>query len=173
MNIIINEYGLSPEDYKESFDDMKHFRIEQCPNCMSYKRLYLHGSYNRYVIFIGKSYHIKIMRHFCSCCKATFSVFPEFLTPHFCESIYGIFAALKPKANILKIPIERLFFYRRRFIKNMGTFIEFLRMGGFDVSLRGSPKEKAKKLIEMVTGLELAPFAKRYQDHFIKGFMAL
>lgn len=173
MKIIIHEYGLSPSEYKESFDDMKHFRIEQCPSCDSHKQLYLHGSYKRYVIYLGKSYHIKIKRHFCSCCKATFSVFPEFLTPHFCESIYGIFAALKGKSKKLKIPIERLYFYRRRFMKNRSTIIELLRVEGVDVMLSGSLKEKATKLIEMVSRLELAPFAKRYQDHFNKGFMAL
>ncbi len=173
MNIIIHEYGLSPKDYKKSFDDLEHFRIEQCPNCESHKRLYLHSSYDRYVIYHGKSYPIKIMRHFCSCCKVTFSVFPEFFTPHFCESIYGIFAALKAKSKNIKIPLERLYFYRRRFIRNMGNFIELLRKAEIDVTLNGSPKEKAKKLIEMVTGPELAPFVKRYQDHFNKGFMAL
>lgn len=172
--IIIHEYGLSPRKYMQSFDSIEHLRIEKCPNCNSHKRLYLHGSYKRYVIYFGKSYLIKIIRHFCSCCGVTYSVFPEFLTPHFCESIYGIFAALKSKSRNLKIPIERLYFYRRRFIKNMANYIELFRRMGFDVDLSGgSPKEKAKKLLEMVNGLKLAPLAKRYQDHFNKGLMAL
>lgn len=174
MNIIIHEYGLSPKRYQESFNDMDHFRIEQCPRCSSHKRLYLHGSYKRYVIHFGKSYLIKIIRHFCSCCGITYSVFPEFLTPHFCESIYGIFAALNGKSKNLKIPIERLYFYRRRFIKNMATYIELFRRMGFDVDLSDiSPKEKAKKLLKMVNGLKLAPLLQRYQDHFNKGLMAL
>jgi len=173
MNIIIHEYGLSPKNYFKSFDSMNHHRIEQCPHCKSHKRLYLHGTYSRYVIYRGKSYSIKIMRHFCSCCKVSYSVFPEFITPYFSECIWGIFAALNNEVGYFNIPIERLYFYHRRFIKNMALIIEFLRSEGFNVILRGSAKEKAKKLIEMVNRLELAPFAKRYQDHFFKGLMAL
>lgn len=173
MNIIIHEYKLSPLKYQLLFDNMEHFRIEKCPHCNSNKRLYLHGTYKRYVLYFGKTYIIKIMRHCCSCCGITYSVFPEFLNPHFCESIYGIFSALIHNFKQNNIPLERVYFYRRRFIKNMALIIKFLRDNGVNVSLRGSPKEKAKKLIEMVHWLNLATLSKRYQDHFKTGFMAL
>ncbi len=93
MNIIIHEYGLSPKDYKKSFDDLEHFRIEQCPNCESHKRLYLHSSYDRYVIYHGKSYPIKIMRHSVLVVRLLSAFFLSFL-PLIYVNLFMVFLLL-------------------------------------------------------------------------------
>ncbi len=172
--IQIESFQVSPEEYCNSFDSIEHPRIETCPHCHAMKRLHLHGTYARNLVHRGKEYLIKLKRHLCTQCRKTVSILPDFCHPKFQYSVQDliktIFALLLGETMATR---QLAIFHLNRFLSNSSLIIEWLRKYLCEnIAFPCFKNERAIKLLKMVTGLTPTVFAKRYFDHFSKGFMA-
>jgi len=98
---------------------------------------------------------------------------PDFLLPNFQYSLEFILEALRKFFLDCKTTVyyQLLQFYRRRFLGNLSRIEAFFRDMGYRGFIPG--KERAIKLLELISAFPKAKtFAKRFQDHFQRNFMA-
>ncbi len=176
--VFLEHLSEHPLNYITEFHSSDKFRVEACPHCHSKRRLHLHGIYHRYVIWYDNIYSIPIQRHFCVHCGRTVSVLPSFCHPRFQMALPMIIKFLSAFFNAtsfsVSIPHQHQSFIIQRFLLYMNRLIEFFRIF-YDplITLPVLGHEKAIKLLEMVySSGKPEIFAKRFYDHFKKGFMA-
>lgn len=174
---IIYEFNLTVSEYAALEEDNIFPCLEQCPICKAQIPLRAHGFYQRNAVIGFKAYHIKIRRYKCLDCKKTISILPSFLLPYYQYSLEVILERLKKYFQDKKdnIPFYRQLteFYAKRFLSNLPALISFFRDVGQNITLTGENKEKAIKLLEMISVFPKTSFSRRYQNQFLKGFMAL
>lgn len=174
---IIHEFNLTVGEYAAKGQDNVFPCLECCPICKAQIPLKPHGFYQRFVVHKFKVYRIKIRRYKCLDCKRTISILPSFLLPYYQYSLEMILEHLREylKGKQGKVPFYRQLteFYAKRFFRNLPAMISFFRDTGQSLAFTGDKKEKAIKLLEMVSAFPKATFSRRYKDHFQKSFMAL
>lgn len=168
---IIHDFKISVKDYSNN-NKLNDFPIiDECPFC--HDVLIKNGFYKRYVIVSNISYIIYIKRFRCKHCGLTVSILPSFLLPRFQRSLKDIFNIIYQYIKNRRLLIYRraVFFYVKRFNKNLNALIIFFRE-----TANGCPcfdNKKAIKLLEMIKACKVPTFAKRFHNHFNKCFMAI
>jgi hypothetical protein len=73
------------------------------------------------------------------------------------------------------VPFYRqlMFFYKKRFLKNLPKYIAFFRDFKKEEVFSSNKKEKAIKLFKMISSFPKENFAKKFYDHFQTNFMAI
>ena len=176
--VYLEHFTEHPLDYITEFYTTERVRIDNCPHCHSCRRLHLHGVYHRHVIWYEDVFSIPVQRHYCIHCGKTVSILPSFWHPGFqlalpflLELLWAFFNRI-PSACALTH--QHRHFITRRFLLCLNRLIEFFRF--CEDPLVVFPDfwhKKAIKLLEMVFSVGKPHiFAKRYYDHFKKGFMA-
>ena len=171
---LIHDFGISPLEYNNRGMDNDFPEIEKCPSCSYPGPFPKLGYYWRNALFLRRSFRIPICRYKCPSCKITISILPDFLLPYYQYSLAFIMQALrnhlvKPKRKICH---QLLQFYLKRYFNNLNRIEAFFRECGFLEEILA--KEKAIKLLEMIrTAFPKAKtFARRFQKHFHRNFMA-
>lgn len=169
---IIHDFGITPVQYFLNGQDNEFPVIKRCPYCNDI--MIKHGFYERFVITLtGKTYIIFIRRYRCKHCDHTVSILPSFLLPQFQRSLSLIFRCLEQYFLEKRYALKRrqVHFYCHRFRQNIPGIISFFR----DTINKKIPfgKRKAIKLIEMIKSSPAQTFAKRFNNHFNRDFMAL
>lgn len=175
MQYII-QFNLSPKEYKSQFNYMEVGRPEVCSNCKSHHSFYRHGCYWRNILTSDYEESIPIARFCCKSCKTTVSILPSFALPYFQYSLAFIVEAL----NIIFLAFSKikehfapLFrFYRKRFIRNLNKIVMFFRDEGWIEAIPPDEKEKAIKMICMLTVPTAETFSQRFHQHYKLNFMA-
>lgn len=170
---IIHSFHITPREYHKRGKNNDFPQIDICP-CYSYPSpLARHGFYWRNALFRQQEFRIPILRLKCSSCKKTISLLPDFLLPRFQYSLEFILEVLRKFFLHCKTTTyyQLLQFYRRRFLGNLNRIGAFFRDKGYKGIL--PEKGKAIKLLELISAFPKAgTFAKRFQDHFQRNFMA-
>lgn len=149
--------------------------IDICPGCDSRVRLNRHGFYWRNAVLLKRDYRIPILRLICPCCCKTISILPDFLLPYFQRPVKLTIAFLKQYFACKRVLsyYQQLQFYRRRFLKNLVRIEAFFRDMGCREKIPAEEKQKAIKLLDMISAFPKAEtFARRFNGHFQKAFMA-
>lgn len=173
MQKIFNFCG-TVEDYMGSFDKME-VPIPVCCDKCKCKKFYRWGTYPRFIIVEKSENEILINRIACSYCKKTISFLPDFCIPRFVYSMDFVMIILqmiicegKRYSEELR---ELIYFYKKRFLLNINTFIVFLREKNlFDFPL--DEKEKAIKIFVALSSLHrekklLSSFFQVTTKHFM------
>ena len=170
---IIHSFHITPREYFKRGKNNDFPRIDVCPCCSHPSTLPRHGFYWRNALFRRQEFRIPILRLKCNSCEKTISLLPDFLLPCFQYSLKFILGALRRfflgRKNTTNYQL--LQFYRQRFLKNLNRIEVFFRDQGY----RGivPEKQRAIKLLELIGAFPKAgAFAKRFQDHFLRSFMA-
>lgn len=124
---IIHDFGINYLAYHRRGKNNAYPEIEQCAYCQD--RLLKNGYYQRYIISFSKSYRIFIRRYRCRHCHRSLSVLPSFLLPRMQYLLTVIVIRLLrylERKQIL-LDMRNLFFHLKRFKKNIGGVIMFLR----------------------------------------------
>ncbi|SES71539.1 DUF6431 domain-containing protein [Anaerobranca gottschalkii] len=173
----IHDFKISIKTYCENniHNDYPEFNI--CPMCKAHVNLEKKGFYKRYAITLHNIYQIKIRRYYCPCCKKTLSILPSFLLPRYQYSLEVIMECLEILILNKKqhVPFYRqlMFFYKKRFLKNLPKYIAFFRDFKKEEVFSSNKKEKAIKLFKMISSFPKENFAKKFYDHFQTNFMAI
>ena len=170
---LIHAFNISPREYYIRGKKNDFPGIETCPLCSYPSTLSRHGFYWRNVLFRKTQYRIPILRLKCPSCGKTISLLPDFLLPHFQYSLEYILGAVRQFFMQSKTTIyyQLLQFYRRRFWGNLNRMEAFFRDQGYWGFI--PEKDKAIKLLKLIgASPEAKTFAKRFQDHFQRNFMA-
>ena len=176
--VYLEHFSEHPLDYITAFSTSEKVRIDSCPHCHSRRRLHLHGIYQRHVIWYEDIFKIPIQRHYCIHCGKTVSILPSFCHPKFQLALPFMVEMLLAIFNRMTLTYPLAHQHRRfivkRFLLCMNHLIQFFRI--CEDPLIVFPDfwhKKAIKLLEMVFSVGKPHiFAKRYYDHFKKGFMA-
>jgi len=149
---LIHDFGISIETYFNNGRGNTFPIFNTCPSCKAKKRLARHGYYERYAICKDGEYKLSILRLKCTSCKLTFSILPTFLLARFLHSVKYIQECLREYFlnNRLIVYYQKIQFYSRRFLKNLGLIEMFFRSIGYHGLIPENTKEKAMKLMEMV-----------------------
>jgi len=170
---LICSFHISPREYSKRGKNNDFPRIDVCPCCFYPSPLPRHGFYRRNALFRKREFRILILRLKCPSCKKTISLLPDFLLPNYQYSLEYILYVLKKFFRELKTVTyyQLLQFYRRRFLGNLKRIEAFFRDMGYQGVI--PEKDKAIKLLELISAFPKArTFAKRFQDHFQRNFMA-
>ncbi|HRW35943.1 MAG TPA: DUF6431 domain-containing protein [Thermotogota bacterium] len=124
---IIHDFGINYLAYHRRGKNNAYPEIEQCAYCKD--RLLKNGYYQRYMISFSKTYRIFIRRYRCRHCQRSLSVLPSFLLPRMqyllTVIVIRLLRYLEHKPILLDM--RNLFFHLKRFKKNIGGVIMFLR----------------------------------------------
>ncbi len=171
---LIHDFGISPTEYEKRGMDNEFPEVESCPKCSYPGPFPKHGFYWRNAVFSKRSLRIPICRYKCPSCQKTISILPDFLLPHYQHALVLILWVLEEylKSSCKKTYRQLLQFYLKRYYKNLNRIKAFLRELGFYEKI--PKKEKAIKLLEMIHSAfpKAKTFAKRFQEHFHRNFMA-
>ncbi|MCK8824811.1 DUF6431 domain-containing protein [Fuchsiella alkaliacetigena] len=171
---VIHDFNISIQDYVANGQDNDFPLISKCSLCGDL--MIKNGFYQRFVITYFTTYIIFIRRYRCKHCGVSVSVLPSFLLPHFQRSLKCIFLCIKEYLFTRKLLLypSALFFYLKRFIKNIPAMISFFRESIYSfLVFKGSKYEKAIKLIKMIMSSPTHTFSQRFFTHFNISFMAL
>jgi len=173
----IHDFRISVKEYHEKGQDNQFPEFSTCPLCRAQAPLKKHGFYQRYAIVFRHCFRIFIRRYYCTQCKKTISVLPTLLLPYYQHSLEIIMSCLEDYFTRKKsrIPFYRQFVdsHGKRFLRNVPRYISFFRDLDRHIVFNGDRKEKAIKLLEMISSFPKEPFAKRFFNHFNTSFMAL
>ena len=171
--IVIHDFGVSLAEYFSLGRDNEFPSLDKCLACKAKAVLLRHGYYERNAIQ-EKEYRIVILRLKCKHCQKTVSILPSFLFSGFQHGVAYIVKCLKDSFSRNKKSTyrQKLSFYKKRFMKNMYLVEGFFRTLGNREKIPKKPIKKAMKLVELITLSGEETFAKRFQNHFNKHFMA-
>jgi len=122
-----------------------------------------------------REYRIPILRLLCPVCRKTLSILPDLLLPYFQRPVKLTLVFLKQYFACKKVLsyYQQLQFYRRRFFRNLVRIEAFFRDMGYREKIPAGQNEKAIKLLDMISAfLKAETFARRFNGHFQKTFMA-
>ena len=169
---IITQFFMSPQQYVNEFDSLQISRPEKCPSCGLPNAFHRHGRYWRNIITDQYEERIPVARFCCKSCSLTVSVLPSFLLPRFQYSLACILTAL----NIIFATSSSLTalqrFYRRRFYRNSNRIAMFFREQMWQEAIPADKKEKARKLVCMLTVPTVETISQRFHQQYKRHFMA-
>ena len=183
---------LTPKEYAAKGVDGEFPVPEKCYTC-SNNKLHKHGFYWRYCLDGFHNWYIPIRRYYCTYCKTTTSMLPNFCLPRFQYS-FAIIAdvillrifklySLNKLINVLSKRFPRLRdwsisqanYYANRFIKILPHAELVLRSRAPDCCLNNKEEDKkrAKKVLDIAlerfSSLKL--FAVSFQKHCQSSFL--
>ena len=169
---IITQFSMSPQQYIIQFESLQISRPEKCPNCGVPNSFHGHGRYWRNVVTDQYEERIPVARFCCKVCSLTVSMLPSFVLPYFQYSLAFILAAL----SVIFLPSASLTalyrFYRCRFYLNLNRIEMFCREHGWFESISSDKKEKARKMVCMLTVPTAETFSQRFHQQYKLNFMA-
>ena len=170
-----HDYGLSPEEYKNSDIKLIIPTFGTClnPQCRAVDRLYKHGYRTRYAVLGCLALLIVICRLKCRHCKKTFTIMPSFLLKKFQYTAPSILSFLSQffKHRHYRVYRQLIYFYRKRFLSNIKLVEMFFRSDGNSRIFPQNFNEKAMKLIELITEDGIENFCEKFSTRFGKHFM--
>ncbi|BBB89407.1 DUF6431 domain-containing protein [Methylomusa anaerophila] len=162
--------------YITRFQALEIVRPEKCPVCGAVHSIHRHGSYWRNILNEQWEKRIPVARFYCKTCKLTISMLPSFALPYFQYSLEFIVTALQQiflaKATTSRICSALLRFYRRRFHGNLLFLEMFFRDQGWPEVTPQDVKEKATKMVCMLTVPTAETLSQRFHQHYKHTFMA-
>lgn len=169
---IVTQFSMSSKQYILEFENLQHNRPAKCPNCGVPNSLHTHGYYWRNVVSDKYEERIPIARFYCKVCSLTVSLLPNFVLPYFQYSLEFIIAALRIifLASFKITALQR--FYRCRFYRNLTRIEMFCREQGWLGEISTDKKERAKKLVCMLTVPTAETFSQRFHQQYKLNFMA-
>lgn len=175
---IFHTFNLSPAQYRQQFKNLTIPRPECCPFCQAIHSFHRHGVYWRYVLGRQQEQqYVPVLRFLCRVCRHTLSILPAFVIPFFQYSVPVILSTLRTwflkRGEQLNIPAACLRFWRQRFNENLSRIEIFFRYRGVPDVIPQDQKEKAIKLLCMVSTFPKAEtFSQTFHDHCKRHFMA-
>jgi hypothetical protein len=169
---IITQFFMSPQQYILNFASLKINRPEKCPNCGVPHSFHRHGCYWRNVLTDKYEERIPITRFCCKVCSLTVSMLPSFVLPYFQYSLEYILATLNA-IFLSAASLTALYrFYRHRFYLNVNRVAMFCRECGWLEAIPSDKKEKARKMVCMLTVPTVETFSQKFHQHYKLNFMA-
>jgi len=164
MQLII-QFSLTPNEYITQFEILDIKRPDLCPNCKVPHSFHKHGTYWRNIVDVNYEERLPIARFCCKVCRLTVSILPTFALPYFQYSLLYIITALHTIFLACQTQLTALFrFYRKRFRKNITRIEMFFRDQNWLESHPMEEKEKARKIVCMLT----VPTAETFSQKFLK-----
>lgn len=169
---IITQFIMSPQQYFTEFDSLQISRPEKCPNCGVPNSFHRHGRYWRNIVTDQYEERIPVARFRCKSCLLTVSMLPSFVLPRFQYSLVCILNALSAifLMNSSLTALQR--FYRRRFYQNANRIAMFFRDHMWQEAISADKKEKARKLVCMLTVPTVETISQRFHQQYKRHFMA-
>lgn len=155
---IFTSFAISKEEYERKVLSWEIDKPERCSTCGRSNSFYRHGYYYRYVVDSDSESKIPVARFFCTACRHTTSVIPNFCVPKFQHSAAFILEALKLILNRTLIAIEErlrslFYFYKKRFMRNLPLCEVFLREEGIREVFPEDKRKRAIKIYDILTSL--------------------
>ncbi len=175
---IFHSFDLSPAQYRKQFKSLDIPRPICCPFCKSTHCFHRHGTYWRYVLGVRQEQqYVPVPRFLCRLCRHTISILPAFVISFFQYSVPMILSALRNwftrTGDGPNVPLACLRFWRKRFFVNLSRIELFFRSRGYLQFIPQDLKEKAIKLLCMVSTFPKAEtFSQTFHDHCKRHFMA-
>jgi len=172
--ILTHDFGITLEEYAARGKKNDFPGFDRCPGCRGALSLLRHGFYWRNAIGDKAEYRIPVCRLKCPSCKKTFSLLPSFLLPYFQYTVDVILDKIRASlvGRVVSGYHQLALFYRKRFFRQLTQVEMFFRDEGFRGVLPGDLKQRAIKLLEMISAFGKATFVRRSRGHFSSNFMA-
>lgn len=169
---IITHFSMSSQQYILQFKSLQISRPEKCPNCGVSNSFHGHGCYWRNIVTDNYEERMPVARFCCKVCSLTVSMLPSFVLPYFQHSLAFILAAL----SVIFLPSTKLTalfrFYQCRFFLNLNRIEMFCREDGWLERVCADKKEKARKMVCMLTVPTAEIFSQRFHKQYKLNFMA-
>ena len=130
MQILLQPFAGSIQEYDEEIADPSRYRPDHCPQCQAAQGLTAHGFYRRTLVEAGFDGWIRVRRYLCRFCRRTVSLLPQFALPYlrFSITLMALFllarlgaghtlVAAAALAGLPNMPYQRGQFWVRRFRK--------------------------------------------------------
>ena len=172
MQLII-DFSLTPLEYITQFDVLDIKRPNSCPNCHVPNSFYKHGTYWRNIVTADYEKKLPVARFCCKVCRLTISILPAFVLPYFQYSLLYITVALQLIFLACQTQLTELFrFYRKRFRQNITRIEMFFRDQNWLDNQPLEEKEKARKIVCMLTVPTAETFSQKFHQQYKLNFMA-
>ena len=130
MQILLQPFAGSIQEYDKAIADPSRYRPDHCPHCQAAQGLTAHGFYRRTLVDAGFDGSIRVRRYLCRFCRRTVSLLPQFALPYlrFSVTVMALFlmarlrdghslVAAAAGAGLPSMPYQRGQFWVRRFRK--------------------------------------------------------
>ena len=130
MQILLQPFAGSIQEYDEEIADPIRYRPDHCPQCQAAQGLTAQGFYRRTLVDAGFDGSIRVRRYLCRVCRRTVSLLPQFALPYlrFSVTVMALFlmarlrdghslVAAAALAGLPSMPYQRGQFWVRRFRK--------------------------------------------------------
>ena len=130
MQILLQPFTRSIQEYDEEIADPSRYRPDHCPQCQAAQGLTAHGFYRRTLVDAGFDGSIRVRRYLCRFCRRTVSLLPQFALPYlrFSVTVMALFLTVRLRdghslvaaaawAGLPSMPYQRGQFWVRRFRK--------------------------------------------------------
>ena len=130
MQILLQPFTRSIQEYDEEIADPSRYRPDHCPQCQAAQGLTAHGFYRRTLVEAGFDGSIRVRRYLCRFCRRTVSLLPQFALPYlrFSVTVMALFLMARLRdghslvaaaawAGLPSMPYQRGQFWVRRFRK--------------------------------------------------------
>ena len=172
MQLIV-PFSLTPVEYIAQFYLLDIKRPDSCPNCQVPNSFHKHGTYWRNILTADYEARLPVARFCCKVCRLTISILPAFVLPYFQYSLLYIIAALQTIFIACQTQLAPLFrFYRKRFTKNITRIEMFFRNQNWLANHPLDEKEKARKIVCMLTVPTAETLSQKFQKQHKLNFMA-
>ncbi|SPF49512.1 conserved hypothetical protein [Candidatus Desulfosporosinus infrequens] len=172
MQLII-PFSLTPLEYIDQFQFLDIQRPDSCPNCQVPHSFHKHGIYWRNIINVDYEGRLPVARFCCKVCRMTISILPAFVLPYFQYSLRYIIVALQTIFLVCQTQLTALFrFYRKRLKRNLIRIEMFFRDQNWQEISPHEEKEKAKKIVCMLTVPTAETFSQKFHQQYKLNFMA-
>ena len=128
MQILLQPFTRSIQEYDEEIADPSRYRPDHCPQCQAAQGLPAHGFYRRTLVEAGFDGSIRVRRYLCRFCRRTVSLLRQFALPYLRFSVTVIAPFLMARlragltlvaagalAGLPNMPYQRGQFWIRRF----------------------------------------------------------
>ena len=172
MQFII-PFSLTPLEYIDQFQILDIKRPDSCPHCQVPNSFHKHGNYWRNIVTADYEKQLPVARFCCKVCRLTISILPAFVLPYFQYSLLYITAALQSIFLACQTQLTELFrFYRKRFRQNITRIEMFFRNENWLDNHPLEEKEKARKIVCMLTVPTAETFSQKFHQQYKLNFMA-
>jgi transposase-like protein len=130
VQILLQPFAGSIQEYDEEIADPSRYRPDHCPQCQAAQGLTAHGFYRRTLVEAGFDGSIRVRRYLCHACRRTVSLLPQFALPYlrFSITVIALFLLARLRAGhtlvtaaslagLRNMPYQRGQFWVRRFRK--------------------------------------------------------
>jgi hypothetical protein len=130
VQILLQPFTRSIQEYDEEIADPSRYRPDHCPQCQAAQGLTAHGFYRRTLVDAGFDGSIRVRRYLCRFCRRTVSLLPQFALPYlrFSVTVMALFLMARLRdghslvaaaawAGLPSMPYQRGQFWVRRFRK--------------------------------------------------------